>query len=70
VEKKRKKILPFPAPVPPMVNTTIICEIGDERFALHWHIEELEPRSLVVVKAARSGTRTGLRVERAATKRD
>lgn len=43
MKKTEKKVLPFPAPPIAPAATTIICQIGNERFAIHWEIEDLQP---------------------------
>jgi hypothetical protein len=41
--KNRQNILPFPAPPEEPVVRTIIVQIGNERFAIHWETEDLPP---------------------------
>ncbi len=43
MNKTEKKVLPFPTPPKEPAPSTIICQIGKERFALHWEIEDLPP---------------------------
>ena len=43
MKKSEKKVLPFPTPPKEPAATTIICQIGNERFAIHWEIEDLPP---------------------------
>jgi hypothetical protein len=53
----QKKVLPFPAPPEEPAPTTIVVQIGSDRFAIHWEIEELppaEPPSLWI-RGARKG---------------
>jgi hypothetical protein len=38
-----KKMLPFPKPPEEPVASTIVVQIGNDRFAIHWAIEELPP---------------------------
>lgn len=40
--KTKNKILPFPPPKEP-VGQSIICQIGRERFAIHFEVEDLPP---------------------------
>jgi hypothetical protein len=50
MKKRQRKVLPFPAPEQP-APTTIVCQIGNERFAIHFEIEDLPPpASLLVFK--------------------
>ena len=41
--KNSRKVLPFPKPPEEPGAQTIICQIGDERFAIHYEIEDLPP---------------------------
>jgi hypothetical protein len=41
VMNRHKKVLPFPKPPQEPAPSTIVVQIGDERFAIHWEIEEL-----------------------------
>ena len=43
--KNSQKVLPFPQPLEVPGAQTIICQIGDERFAIHFEIEDLPPAS-------------------------
>jgi hypothetical protein len=43
VMKNRQKILHFPKPPEEPGAQTIICQIGHERFAIHYEIEDLPP---------------------------
>lgn len=38
-----KKILPFPKPPEEPANSTIVVQIGRERFAIHYEVEDLPP---------------------------
>jgi len=42
-ERKNKKVLPFTRPAKEPAPSTIICQIGNERFAIHWQVEDLPP---------------------------
>ena len=46
MEKSQKNVLPFPKP--PEEPATIVVQIGSDRFAIHWEIEELPPAVPVV----------------------
>jgi hypothetical protein len=50
-----KKILPFPKPLGESGTSTIVVQIGDERFAIRWDIVDLPPKELLVLpkRAAR-----------------
>ena len=43
MKNHNKKVLPFPASPEEPGAQTIICQIGDERFAIHYEIEDLPP---------------------------
>jgi hypothetical protein len=46
--KNSQKVLPFPQPPKVPGAQTIICQIGEERFAIHYEIEDLPPAAPVV----------------------
>jgi hypothetical protein len=48
MENRQKDVLPFPTPQEEPVASTIIVQIGNDRFAIHWEIEELPPTSPLV----------------------
>jgi hypothetical protein len=53
-KKSEPKVLPFPPPKQP-APTSLVCQIGSERFAIHWVIEDLPPVApLIVLKGAPS----------------
>jgi len=43
MKNHNKKVLPFPAPPEEPAASTIIVQIGSERFAIHYEIEDLPP---------------------------
>jgi hypothetical protein len=43
MNKTEKKVLLFPTPPKEPAASTIICQIGNERFAIHFEIEDLPP---------------------------
>jgi hypothetical protein len=43
MENRQKKVLPFPTPPEEPVASTIIVQVGNDRFAIRWEIEELPP---------------------------
>jgi hypothetical protein len=43
MKTNHKKVLPFPAPPEEAAPSTIVVQIGTERFAIHWEIEDLPP---------------------------
>ena len=48
MRNSQKKVLPFPKPREEPGAHTIVCQIGDERFAIHYEIEDLPPVAPVV----------------------
>jgi hypothetical protein len=56
MKKNKKKVLVFPAPRKEPSISSIIVEIGDQRFAIHYHVEDLPPRPpLIRLKPAADG---------------
>jgi len=57
--QKEKKVLPFPAPAKLPADHIIMCQIGNERFAIHYQIEDLPPvtHPLVLKRPAKKPTR-------------
>jgi hypothetical protein len=43
MKDSHKKVLSFPKPPEEPGAQTIICQIGNERFAIHYEIEDLPP---------------------------
>jgi hypothetical protein len=41
MKNRQKKLLSFPKPPQEPAPSTIVVQIGDERFAIHWEIDEL-----------------------------
>jgi hypothetical protein len=56
MKKNNKKVLAFPAPRKEPADSRIVVQIGNDRFAIHYHVEELPPRSqLIWLKPASDG---------------
>jgi hypothetical protein len=56
--KNSKKVLPFPTPPEEPAASPIVVQIGRERFAIHWEIEDLPPAApLLPWKRAAKGPR-------------
>jgi hypothetical protein len=53
----RKKVLEFPKPPEEPGARTIVCQIGDERFAIHYEIEDLPAAAPLI--PWKPGTRKG-----------
>ena len=43
MKNSQKKVLPFPAPSEEPAASTIVIQIGTDRFSIRWEIEELPP---------------------------
>jgi hypothetical protein len=54
MKNRQKKVLEFPKPLEEPVARTIVCQIGDERFAIRYEIEDLPPTAPLVL--SRRGT--------------
>ena len=46
---RKNNVLPFPKPPEERGTSTIICQIGSERFAIHMQVEDLPPAPPPVV---------------------
>jgi hypothetical protein len=56
MKNHRKKVLPFPKPPEEPANLPIVVQIGNERFAIHYEIEDLPPAApLLLWKHAAKG---------------
>jgi hypothetical protein len=49
MKNRKKKVLPFPTPPEESAASMIVVQIGKERFAIHWEIEELPPAAPLVL---------------------
>jgi hypothetical protein len=49
MKNRQKKVLEFPKPPQESGARTIVCKIGDERFAIHYEIEDLPPAAPLVL---------------------
>jgi len=49
MKNSQKKVLPFPKPSEEPGASTIIVQIGDERFAIYWEIEDRPPATPLVL---------------------
>ena len=50
MKNSQKKVLPFPQPPEEPAASTIIVQVGSERFAIHYEIEELPPVGPLVLR--------------------
>jgi hypothetical protein len=51
---RKNNVLPFPKPPEEPGTSTIICQIGSERFAIHMQVEDLPPAPPPLVMVRRS----------------
>jgi hypothetical protein len=49
VKSRKNNVFPFPRPLEEPGTSTIIAQIGSERFAIHMQIEDLPPPAPPVV---------------------
>jgi hypothetical protein len=49
MKNSQKKVLPFPEPPEEPAASPIVVQIGSERFAIHWEIEDLPPAAAPLV---------------------
>ena len=49
MKKRQKRVLPFPKPTEEPAPSRIVVQIGRDRFAIHWEIEELPPAAPVAL---------------------
>jgi hypothetical protein len=52
---RKNNVLPFPEPPDEPGTSTIICQIGSERFAIHMQVEDLPPAPPPLVMWKRRG---------------
>ena len=50
MKNRQKKVLEFPKLPEEPGARTIVCQIGDERFAIHYEIEDLPPAATLVLR--------------------
>ena len=48
MKNRQKKVLPFPKPLEEPAASTIVVQIGKDRFAIHWEMEKLPPAAPIV----------------------
>jgi hypothetical protein len=53
LKNRKKNVLPFPKPPEELGTSTIIAQIGSERFAIHMQVEDLPPAPPPVVMLKR-----------------
>jgi hypothetical protein len=53
MKNRNNNVLPFPKPPEEPGGSTIICQVGSQRFALHMQVEDLPPVQPPVVMVKR-----------------
>ena len=53
MKNRKNNVLPFPKPPEEPGGSTIICQIGSERFAIHMQVEDLPPASPMLLMPKR-----------------
>jgi|HubBroStandDraft_2_1064218.scaffolds.fasta_scaffold1542618_1 hypothetical protein len=58
MNNRQKKVLAFPTSPEEPLASTIVIQIGKDRFAIHWKIEELPPAAplLLLKRSAKKAT--------------
>jgi hypothetical protein len=53
-----KKLLAFPTPPEEPLDSTIVVQMGNQRFAIHWEVEKLPPAAPLLLwkRRARKAT--------------
>jgi hypothetical protein len=49
MKNRQRKVLPFPKPLEEPADSMIVVQIGKDRFAIHWEMEELPPAAPMVL---------------------
>jgi hypothetical protein len=62
MKNRQNNVLPFPKPPAEPGTSTIIAQVGSERFAIHMQIEDLPPASPPVVMWKRRAKKAPSRV--------
>jgi hypothetical protein len=48
MKNRQQMVSPFPKPLDEPAASTIVVQIGKDRFAIHWEMEELPPAAPTV----------------------
>jgi hypothetical protein len=59
---RKNNVLPFPEPPEEPGTSTIICQIGSDRFAIHMQVEDLPPAPPPVVMGKRSSKKAASKI--------
>jgi hypothetical protein len=62
MKNRKNSLFPFPRPVEEPGTSTIIAQIGSERFAIQMQIEDLPPAAPPVVMRKRRAKKAGSKV--------
>jgi len=62
MKNRKNNVLPFPRPLEKPGTSTIIAQIGSERFAIHMQIEDLPPAAPPVVMWKRGANKVFSRI--------
>ena len=54
MKNRTNNVLPFPKPLQEVGTSTIVVQIGSERFAIHFEIEDLPPAGSAVPRTPES----------------
>jgi hypothetical protein len=64
MKNRKDNVLPFPKAPEESGISTIIAQIGSERFAIHMQVEDLPPAAPPVVMRKRRARRTASRIRK------
>ena len=62
MKNRKNNVFPFPKPPREPGTSTIICQIGSERFAIHMRVEDLPPAPPPVVMVKRRAKKVASKI--------
>jgi hypothetical protein len=62
MKNRKNNVLPFPKPPEEPGISTITCQIGSERFALHIQVEDLPPAPLPLLMPKRRAKKAASKI--------
>jgi hypothetical protein len=62
MKNRKNNVLPFPKPPEEPGGSTIICQIGSERFAIHMQVEDLPPAPLPLLMPKRRAKKAASKI--------
>ena len=62
MKNRKNNVLPFPEPERAAGTSTIICQVGSERFAIHMQVEDLPPAPPPVLMVKRRAKKARIKV--------